>query len=431
MQIKTDSRYEVLYPETLTSQLNGDISSIDGYVKPWKVGDVLVTSRKDLSDNWLLCNGTQIATTDYPLLADTGIRRNTPLDSGYTKVNTNAFDGIYEWQYEAAMGRVGAYKLLFTLSSDVNSLGMWYSLDGDVWTLKQINGVSMASELFNAWTIPSGSDPLIGLHDTRSGTRFLMKINEDLSYTISTEVLNLNYVKSICFKDNKVYMCIPSNGGENPYISTVDINSNGTFGNAKDVGITGLSHSVAAYTGAQVYTNGTTVFGAFTYTGSPNGTEFFSLNGISYTKIKTVSGLSLGRAVTYDVVRNRFVSIGAGNSEGEILVSENGVDWVSKGTIPHGITKQRQLYITEGGDYIVNGQFSADGGESWNSTNNSGLNIIASTQINNNWYTFSYENYNSGNNRRFQMNKLLNKKVLPTYAPADNLSAYIKAKEGE
>jgi hypothetical protein len=29
------------------------------------------------------------------------------------------------------------------------------------------------------------------------------------------------------------------------------------------------------------------------------------------------------------------------------------------------------------------------------------------------------------------MNKLLNKKVLPTYAPADNLSAYIKAKEGE
>ena len=122
MQIKTDSRYEVLYPETLTSQLNGDISSIDGYVKPWKVGDVLVTSRKDLSDNWLLCNGTQIIGADYPLL--TTIRQNTPLDTGYIKVNTNALDGMYEWQTAAVMGRVGAYKLLFAQSSDYNSLGM-------------------------------------------------------------------------------------------------------------------------------------------------------------------------------------------------------------------------------------------------------------------------------------------------------------------
>lgn len=431
MQIKTDSRYEVLYPETLTSQLNGDISSIDGYVKPWKVGDVLVTSRKDLSDNWLLCNGTQIARADYPLLADTGIRRNTPLDSGYTKVNTNAFDGIYEWQQEAAMGRVGAYKVLFALSSDVNTLGMWYSLDGDVWTLKQINGVSMASEHFNAWTMPFGNDPLICLNDSRSGTRFLMKINEDLSYTISTEVLNLNYVQSMCFKDNKVYMCIPARGSNGPFIATVDIDSNGNFGNATTTAITSLSHTASGYTDAQVYTNGTTVFGAFGYNDSSHEVEVFSLNGISYTKIKTVSGLILGR-VTYDAIRNRFVSIGSG-SDAKIFVSENGVDWVSKGTIPFGTSKQRQLYITEGGDYIINGrnEFSADGGESWSITNDSGLSGLASTQINGNWYTFSYENYNSGNNRRFQMNKLLNKKVLPTYAPADNLSAYIKAKEGE
>ena len=213
----------------------------------------------------------------------------------------------------------------------------------------------MASELFNAWTIPSGSDPLIGLHDSRSGTRFLMKINEDLSYTTSSEVLNLNYVNSICFKDNKVYMCIPARGTNGPFIGTVDINSDGTFYNAKETAITSLSHNATGYTEALVYTNGTTVFAAFAYNSSSEEIEFFSLNGTSYTKIKTVSGLSLGKAVTYDVVRNRFVSIGVGNSEAEILVSENGVDWVSKGTIPHGITKQRQLYITEGGDYIVNG----------------------------------------------------------------------------
>lgn len=428
MQIKTDSRYEVLYPETLTSQLNGDISSIDGYVKPWKVGDVLVTSRKDLSDNWLLCNGTQIAGADYPLLTD--IRQNTPLDVGYTKVNTTAFDGMYEWQTAAMMGRVGAYKLLFAQSLNHNSLGMWYSSDGEVWTLKQINGVSVEGNTLTALTTPSGNDPLICLYDSRTERKFLMKINGDLSYTVASNVLSPRNMRSICFKDNKVYMCTPSNGSAAPFIRTVAINSDGTFGNAEETYITGLSHPMTGYTYAQVYTNGTTVFGAFAYNSSPREIEFFSFNGISHTKIKTASGLSLA-TVTYDAVRNRFVSIRDGNNP-EFYVSENGVDWVSKGSVPQKISG-KPLYITESGDYIINPQFafSSDGGESWSTTNNSGLNGMASTQINGNWYTFSYENYNSGNNRRFQMNKLLNKKVLPTYAPADNLSAYIKAKEGE
>ena len=428
MQIKTDSRYEVLYPETLTSQLNGDISSIDGYVKPWKVGDVLVTSRKDLSDNWLLCNGTQIAGADYPLLTD--IRQNTPLDAGYTKVNTTAFDNMYQWQTSATLRSVGAYKVLFALNSDYNSLGMWYSSDGDVWTLKQINGVNMEGNNLTALTSPSGNDPLICLYDSRTERKFLMKINGDLSYTVASNVLGSRNMRSICFKDNKVYMCTSSNGSTGPVIRTVAINSDGTFGNAEETPITSLSYAATGYTYAVVYTNGTTVFGAFAFNQSPKEIEFFSLTGIQYTKIKTVSGLSLGE-VTYDAVRNRFVSIRGGNNP-EFYVSENGVDWVSKGSVPQKISG-KPLYITENGDYIINPlfAFSADGGESWSITNDSGLSGLASTQINGNWYTFSYENYNSGNNRRFQMNKLLNKKVLPTYAPADNLSAYIKAKEGE
>ena len=428
MQIKTDSRYEVLYPETLTSQLNGDISSIDGYVKPWKVGDVLVTSRKDLSDNWLLCNGTQIAGADYPLLTD--IRQNTPLDAGYTKVNTTAFDNMYQWQTSATLGSVGAYKVLFALNSDYNSLGMWYSSDGDVWTLKQINGVNMEGNNLTTLTTPSGNDPLICLYDSRTERKFLMKINGDLSYTVASNVLGSRNMRSICFKDNKVYMCTPSNGSTGPVIRTVAINSDGTFGNAEETPITSLSYATTGYTYAVVYTNGTTVFGAFAFNQSPKEIEFFSLTGIQYTKIKTVSGLSLGE-VAYDAVRNRFVSIRGGNNP-EFYVSENGVDWVSKGSVPQKISG-KPLYITENGDYIINPlfAFSADGGESWSITNDSGLSGLASTQINGNWYTFSYENYNSGNNRRFQMNKLLNKKVLPTYAPADNLSAYIKAKEGE
>ena len=186
----------------------------------------------------------------------------------------------------------------------------------------------MASDIFSAWTTPSGNEPLICLYDTRSGTRFMMKINEDLSYTVSTTFSNLNYVRSLCFKDNKVYMCIPSNGSNGPFIGTVDIGSNGNFVNPKETAITSLSHTATGYTGAEVYTNGTTVFGAFRYNGSPVETEFFSLNGTSYTKIKTVSGLSIGM-VTYDAVRNCFVSF----ENNKLWVSENGLDWIEKGAI--------------------------------------------------------------------------------------------------
>ena len=61
MQVQTETRYEILYPRT-------NVGQVDGYIKPWKVGDVLVTSRNDLSDNWLLCNGADFSKEDYPLL---------------------------------------------------------------------------------------------------------------------------------------------------------------------------------------------------------------------------------------------------------------------------------------------------------------------------------------------------------------------------
>ena len=63
MQELTSARYEILYPKT-------NVGQVDGYIKPWKVGDVRITSRTDLSDNWLLCNGNVVSQNDYPLLSE-------------------------------------------------------------------------------------------------------------------------------------------------------------------------------------------------------------------------------------------------------------------------------------------------------------------------------------------------------------------------
>lgn len=431
MQIKTDSRYEALYPETLTSQLNGDISSIEGYVKPWKVGDVLVTNRNDLSDNWLLCNGTQIIGENYPLLSN--LRRNTPLDSGYTKVNTNAFDNMYERQDNVAMGRVGNYKVLFALSSNYYSLGMWYSLDGNTWTFNQINGTNMGGDVVTGLTLPNNNEPLIVWYDTGTDAKFLMKVNSDLTYAKGKAPLN--YARSMCWdnSNNRVYMVRESNASLAPEFGAIEISSDGSFINDRTWYASNLSYSQNNYSHVAVYTNGSTIFAALGV--NSTGTDFFRITGLgSATKIKTVSGLTLGNTIAYDKSRNLFVSVMSG-TDAKVRVSEDGVNWTEKTNVPRGPAHNGEFYITEKGDYIIHYNseisFSSDGGASWTKINNTGLNMIASTQINGNWYTFSYEDYNSGNNRRFQMNKLLNKKVLPTYAPADNLSAYIKAKEGE
>lgn len=70
MQEFTNTRYETLYPKTSTSQLEGDISVISGYSKAWNVGDILVTSRTNLGQKWLLCNGIQIKANEYSELKD-------------------------------------------------------------------------------------------------------------------------------------------------------------------------------------------------------------------------------------------------------------------------------------------------------------------------------------------------------------------------
>lgn len=79
MQELTSNRYETLYPKT-------NVGQIDGYIKPWKIGDVRITSRTDLSDNWLLCNGIIAQNSDYPLLSETSLKQSNP--SNYWTRNT-------------------------------------------------------------------------------------------------------------------------------------------------------------------------------------------------------------------------------------------------------------------------------------------------------------------------------------------------------
>lgn len=65
MQELTDSGYQELYPKTDVGQITG----MEEY--GWKVGDIRSTTRNDLGEKWLLCNGETILENSYPELDKT------------------------------------------------------------------------------------------------------------------------------------------------------------------------------------------------------------------------------------------------------------------------------------------------------------------------------------------------------------------------
>lgn len=78
--------YDTLYPETNSGQvlldttaqaattlqsgstLNDALNKLNKFDNRYEIGDVLTTSRTDLSDKWLLCNGATLDSAEYPEL---------------------------------------------------------------------------------------------------------------------------------------------------------------------------------------------------------------------------------------------------------------------------------------------------------------------------------------------------------------------------
>lgn len=59
MQELTSNRYEIIYPKTA-------IDLVEGYQEDWKIGDCRLTLKKDLRENWHLCDGTEFSADEYP-----------------------------------------------------------------------------------------------------------------------------------------------------------------------------------------------------------------------------------------------------------------------------------------------------------------------------------------------------------------------------
>lgn len=141
MQELTSNRYETLYPKTSTAQING----IENY--DWQIGDIRSTTRTDLGDKWLLCNGSVIDTSnEYSEVGDLlgkragswTLKNTVATNNFFTSSASNIWVGYVNGKY-VAMG------IDFSNSNNVTAkISYSDSLEGN-WTqisLKNPTGIS-------------------------------------------------------------------------------------------------------------------------------------------------------------------------------------------------------------------------------------------------------------------------------------------------
>lgn len=428
MQVQTDSRYELLYPKT-------NIDQVDGYIKPWKVGDVRITSRTDLSDNWLLCNGNTVAKESYPEL----------------------------YAYGKKLAQAGP---------DQNT---WYTpnftgdtITGNLAVFKECNGIFYVGTVYGS----------IGrIYVSSDLNNWELKWNQDFGSSYYAEI------PQILIQNNDVYVCYQKKqkSSSRGYYGYVKFND----GQLVEDRITSQYYTMDDMESRRLYF-------------ACDGTYFYSF-GRSYVSKKVVYGKStdlfslfgyqIGQSSNYETVTimtdysidfTTFIE----SQNGKIYYIGYLLDSNSRGygymfvTIINGVATIRQIYTgyTDMTGYLTtenNWLFCAPDGKCYISYNDGqnfsvlkdrvgishvenflyeenylllyGSTVTTTTK----WYFYVYKNgvlskqeeYGSNLNLKFfYINNIFWKGVrsycytgilLPTYTPTDNLSAYIKAKEGE
>ena len=425
MQVQTNSRYELLYPKT-------NVDQVDGYVKPWKVGDVRITSRTDLSDNWLLCNGNTVAENAYPELY------------AYGGKLTQAGPDQDTW-----------YTPNFTGST----------IEGKLTVFKECNGI------FYVGTAYSGIGRIYVSSDLNN---WELKWSQDFGSSYYAEI------PQILIQNNDVYVCYQKKrkSSSQGYYGYVKFND----GQLIEDRITSQYYTMDdmenrrlyfACDGTYFYSFGPTSQNQFNYGKS---TDLFSLfdsyvgTSSNYETITIMSDNRITKSIFIESKNEKVYYIGLMSTNKYFLFVTiiNGVATINKDFFYAGFTYMESYLTTEN-----NWLFCASDGKCYISYNdgqsfsvlneNVGISRVTSFLYEENYlllygstvttttsfYFYVYKNgvlskqENFPSNLTYQFFYINNifwinissycytGILLPTYMPADNLSAYIKAKEGE
>ena len=140
--------YDTLYPETISGQvlldaqaqrilnlpsgdtLNNAFNHIAYGGGSYVIGDVLVTARNNLGDNWLLCNGAIVDGSQYPVLKN--LLKSAPHVDTFKSIGTSA-DTLYRpgkageilWKDTRIDSPINSYDFYTSLSSQSSNVDTW------------------------------------------------------------------------------------------------------------------------------------------------------------------------------------------------------------------------------------------------------------------------------------------------------------------
>lgn len=140
--------YDTLYPETISGQvlldaqaqrilnlpsgdtLNNAFNHIAYGGGSYVIGDVLITARNNLGDNWLLCNGAIVDGSKYPVLKN--LLKSAPHVGTFKSIGASA-DTLYRpgkageilWKDTKMDSPINSYDFYTSLSSQSSNVDTW------------------------------------------------------------------------------------------------------------------------------------------------------------------------------------------------------------------------------------------------------------------------------------------------------------------
>ena len=159
--------YDTLYPETHTGQVKLDLASkaelgllsdglddalakLNNFDDRYQIGDTIVTTRTNLGDKWLLCNGATVNVNDYAELSqyfNANVLRfykcaEYPVSTFYS-TRTFSFD-VRPIPLTSTDGILMFAAYAETNSSGYTSILAYKRVDADIWTNCKGSGVNDA-----------------------------------------------------------------------------------------------------------------------------------------------------------------------------------------------------------------------------------------------------------------------------------------------
>lgn len=307
-----------------TATPNDALQALKTNRRPWRVGDILETKRTDLGDKWILCNGAQVSSSEYPELYEmTELSINGNWDNYSSSQYQTLVDITSNDEYYVACGEKSDYPWIFYSSNGTT----WTSLQLSTSTSVVLTGICWTGTYFVACGYVGGLDgkiPFIYYATNPAGPWTEKQISTANEGFLTAKVRYVNGYIVVC--GLRGYSSLGQTSSASRPIILYARNPTSTF-KEKEIASIG-SDSGHFYIVSIAYGNSRYVVCA---NGSGDGRRYIfyasSLSG-TWTSVNP-SGESLLRPadIIYSSSLSRFLCLDCGEGGVNILYSTNGTSW--------------------------------------------------------------------------------------------------------